>query len=45
MLTNNLTQKSYTTFGNIYQLKLPLNIEYIISQNDSVRLLDLYQQT
>ncbi len=27
MQKNNLTQKNYTSFGNIYQLKLPLNIE------------------
>lgn len=35
----NITQKDYSVFGNIYQLKLPLNIEYIIPKNDSVRLL------
>ena len=39
MQKNNLTQKNYTTFNNVYQLKLPLNIEYIIPTNDSVRLL------
>jgi transposase len=39
MQTNNLTLKNYTTFGNVYQLKLPLNIECIIPNNDSVRLL------
>lgn len=39
MLTNNLTHKNYTSFGNVYQLKLPLNIEYIIPKDDSVRLL------
>ena len=39
MRTNNLTQKNYTTFGNVYQLKLPLNIECIIPKDDSVRLL------
>lgn len=39
MQTNNLTLKNYTTFGSVYQLKLPLNIECIIPNNDSVRLL------
>lgn len=39
MLTNKLTQKNYITFGNVYQLKLPLNIECIIPKDDSVRLL------
>jgi len=39
MLINNLTHKNYTVFGNIYRLKLPLNIEYIIPKDDSVRLL------
>jgi Transposase and inactivated derivatives len=39
MQTSNLTQKDYTTRGNLYQLKLPLNIEYIIPKDDSVRLL------
>ena len=39
MLIKKLTHKNYTVFGNIYQLKLPLNIEYIIPNDDSVRLL------
>jgi len=39
MLINNLTHKNYTFLGNFYQLKLPLNIEYIIPKDDSVRLL------
>lgn len=39
MQLNNLTQKDYTAFGNIYQIKLPLNIEYIIPNDDAVRLL------
>ncbi len=39
MQLNNLTQKNYITFGNVYQIKLPLNIEYIIPNDDSVRLL------
>ncbi|MGO1044936.1 transposase, partial [Clostridioides difficile] len=28
-----------TTYGDNYQLKLPLNIDYIIPKDDSVRLL------
>lgn len=39
MKTKNLAQKDYTIRGNFYQLKLPLNIEYIIPKDDSVRLL------
>jgi len=39
MLVKNLTQKNYTTFGSVYQISLPLNIEYIIPNDDSVRLL------
>lgn len=39
MPINKLTQKNYTTFGSVYQISLPLNIEYIIPQDDSVRLL------
>lgn len=39
MQINKLTQKNYTSFGNVYQLKLPLNLEYIIPKDDSVRLL------
>lgn len=39
MKISNLTQKDYTTRGNLYQLKLPLNIEYIIPKDDAVRLL------
>ena len=39
MRLNNLTHKNYTTYGNLYQIKLPLNIEYIIPKDDSVRLL------
>jgi Transposase domain (DUF772). len=39
MEISNLTQKDYTTRGNLYQLKLPLNIEYIIAKDDAVRLL------
>jgi len=39
MKTKNITQKDYTIYGGNYQLKLPLNIEYIIPKDDSVRLL------
>lgn len=39
MLIKNLTQKNYTSFGTVYQLKLPLNLECIIPKDDSVRLL------
>jgi len=39
MAINNLTQKDYSIHGRFYQLKLPLNIEYIIPKDDSVRLL------
>lgn len=39
MLKHKLTQKDYTIGGQGYQLKLPLNIEYMISKDDSVRLL------
>lgn len=34
-----LTQNDYTTSGQGYQLKLPLNTEYMIPKDDSVRLL------
>lgn len=34
-----IIHKNHTAFGNFYQLKLPLNTEYIIPENDSVRLL------
>lgn len=39
MKINNFTQKDYSIRGSFYQLKLPLNIEYIIPKDDSVRLL------
>lgn len=35
-------QKNYTEFSGGYQLKLPLNIEIIIPENDSVRLLSQF---
>jgi len=39
MQLNKLTQKDYTMFESTYQLKLPLNIEYLIPKDESVRLL------
>ena len=39
MQLKKLTQKDYTIRGSVYQLKLPLNIEYIIPKDDAVRLL------
>ena len=38
----NILQKDYTKNQKFYQLKLPLNIEYMISANDSVRLLSQF---
>lgn len=35
-------QKNYTEFSGGYQLKLPLNIDTIIPENDSVRLLSQF---
>ncbi|MDF2873195.1 MAG: family transposase, partial [Anaerocolumna sp.] len=34
--------KNYTSFQNGYQLKLPLNLECIISEDDSLRLLSQF---
>jgi len=39
MLINKILQKDYTLAEDFYQLKLPLNIDCIIPDNDSVRLL------
>lgn len=39
MTSKKILHKNYTTSGNFYQLKLPLNIEYLIAEDDSVRLL------
>ena len=39
MQIQNLTQKNYTIRSGFYQLKLPLNIEYNIPKDDSVKLL------
>ena len=38
----NILQKDYTIYRKLYQLKLPLNIEYMIPNNDSVRLLSQF---
>jgi hypothetical protein len=35
MRLNKLTQKNYTTFGDVYQIRLPLEMEYIISHSFS----------
>ena len=48
MHKENILQKNYTLNQKFYQLKLPLNIDYMIPVNDSVRLLsqfifDLFQ--
>lgn len=42
MLTKNILQKDYTVNQKFYQLKLPLNIDYMIPVNDSVRLLSQF---
>lgn len=39
MSLNKFTHKDYTMNGNTYQLKLPLNIEYLIPKDESVQLL------
>ena len=39
MKKENITQVDYTKYGDNYQLKLPLEIDYLIPKNDSVRLL------
>nr|WP_196591333.1 transposase [Pectinatus frisingensis] len=39
MSLNEFTQKDYTMNGGAYQLKFPLNIEYLIPKDESVRLL------
>lgn len=38
-MIKNLQQKKYTEFGRHYQLVLPINIEILIPDDDSVRLL------
>jgi transposase len=42
MRINKILQKNYTLAEDFYQLKLPLNINYIIPDNDSVRLLSQF---
>jgi transposase len=42
MHTQNILHKNYTLAQSFYQLKLPLNIDYIIPDNDSVRLLSQF---
>ena len=39
MLVNKFTHEDYTMNGSTYQLKLPLNIEFLIPKDESVRLL------
>lgn len=42
MTNKKILQKNYTTNGSLYQLKLPLNIEFIIPEDDSVKLLSQF---
>lgn len=42
MPKRNILQKDYTINQKFYQLKLPINIEYMIPSNDSVRLLSQF---
>ncbi|WP_418223014.1 IS1182 family transposase [Clostridium isatidis] len=42
MQKQNILQKDYTINQKFYQLKLPLNIDYMIPANDSVRLLSQF---
>ena len=42
MQTKKILQKNYTLNQKIYQLKLPFNIDCIIPENDSVRLLSQF---
>ncbi|WP_367272459.1 transposase [Clostridium sp.] len=42
MKKTNILQKGYTINQKFYQLKLPINIDYIIPVNDSVRLLSQF---
>lgn len=39
MLKTNYTNKNYTMNSNVYQLKLPLELEGLVPEDDSVRLL------
>ncbi len=42
MLNLNILQKNYSLNQSGYQLKLPLNLEVMIPENDSVRLLSQF---
>ncbi|MPQ45128.1 IS1182 family transposase [Clostridium tarantellae] len=42
MLKKNILQKDYTINQKVYQLKLPFEIDCIIPENDSVRLLSQF---
>ena len=42
MLNLNISQKNYSLNQSGYQLKLPLNLEIMIPENDSVRLLSQF---
>lgn len=42
MQKQNILHKNYTINQGLYQLKLPLNIDCIIPDNDSVRLLSQF---
>jgi transposase len=39
MQLNKLTHKNYMKFGNVFQLKIPLDIEVLIPEDDSAGLL------
>ena len=42
MLNLNISQKNYSLNQSGYQLKIPLNLEIMIPENDSVRLLNQF---
>ena len=42
MLLKKILHKNYTVNRKFYQLKLPFDIDYIISENDFVRLLSQF---
>jgi transposase len=42
MQIKNILQKDYTTNQKFFQLKLPINIDYMIPVDDSVRLLSQF---
>lgn len=42
MQTKNILQKDYTVNRKVYQLKLPFDIDCIIPENNSVRLLSQF---